>query len=388
MSGKWHMARLGDCCKVVSGATPKTVNPEFWDGEIKWVTPKDISRLDVPYLTDTPDKITLKGFASCSTNMLPKGTVMVSSRAPIGNVAICGDEMCTNQGFKSLIPGVGVDSLYLYFCMKKYSERLAALGNGATFKEVSKSIVEDFEIPLPPLEEQKRIAAILDKAGSLRRKRQQAIQLADEFLRAVFLDMFGDPVANPKGWEMFPLGDLCSIRRGASPRPINDFLGGTVPWIRIGDATSGDDLYITETAKHVTEPGAAKSVRLHPGAFVFANCGVSLGFARILKIEGCIHDGWLAFEDFSKSIDQFYLLALINILTPTLRRMAPDGTQPNLNIGIMKALEIPLPPIEQQRHFSIIFTKAKQLKGKFQGMVEEADRLFGSTQDEFFGRHG
>lgn len=146
--------------------------------------------------------------------MLPEGSVLLTSRAPIGNLAVTGKPMCTNQGFKSLVPNPDVDCTYLYYCMLANIEKLQALGNGATFKEVSKKVVEDFEIPLPPLDEQKRIAAILDKADAIRQKRQQAIALADDFLRSVFLDMFGDPFTNPKKWDMQPIGKLLQIKHG------------------------------------------------------------------------------------------------------------------------------------------------------------------------------
>lgn len=211
----WPLVKLRDCCEVVGGATPKREVPEYWDSpDVPWVTPKDMSDLACPTLADAPEYISAAGFKSCSTSILPKGSVLVTSRAPIGNIAIAGRDLCTNQGFKSLIPGKSVDGLYLYYCMKHSSQRLQALGNGATFKEVSKKIVEEFEIPLPPLSEQKRIAAILDKADAIRRKRQQAIQLADDFLRAVFLDMFGDPVTNPKGLRKGPITELADIITG------------------------------------------------------------------------------------------------------------------------------------------------------------------------------
>ncbi|MUL00826.1 hypothetical protein GNP89_01180 [Aliivibrio fischeri] len=211
----WPMVKLKDCCKVVGGATPKRNIPEYWDTQdVPWVTPKDISKLSNKVLDDAPEYISQLGFDKCATYLLPKGTVLLTSRAPIGNVAIAGRDMCTNQGFKSLVPLDRVDSTYLYYCMLFHSPMLEVLGNGATFKEVSKKIVEEFEIPLPPLEEQKRIAAILDKADAIRQKRKQAIELADEFLRSVFLDMFGDPVSNPKGLPQVKLTDLADVVTG------------------------------------------------------------------------------------------------------------------------------------------------------------------------------
>ena len=238
----WPLVKLSDCCEVIGGATPKREVPEYWDSpDVPWVTPKDVSDLACPTLDDAPEYISEAGFKSCSTSMLPKGSVLVTSRAPIGNIAIAGRDLCTNQGFKSLIPGESVDGLYLYYCMKHSSQRLQALGNGATFKEVSKKIVEEFEIPLPPLPEQKRIAAILDKADAIRRKRQQAIQLADDFLRAVFLDMFGDPVTNPKGWDMKELGELVAENDRINYGIVQpgEHIDGGVPIVRVGDFRNG-----------------------------------------------------------------------------------------------------------------------------------------------------
>ncbi|HAU1294542.1 TPA: restriction endonuclease subunit S, partial [Legionella pneumophila] len=201
--------KLRDCCDVVGGSTPKRNIPEYWLNEIPWVTPKDISSLGSPFLDDAPEYISEKGYKSCSTFLLPKNSILLTTRAPIGNVAITGREMCTNQGFKSLVPHSGVDFLYIYYCIKHHSPKLQALGNGATFKEISKKIVEDFEIPLPSLEEQKRISAILAKADEVRRNRQQSIELSQQLLRSVFLDMFGDPISNPKGWKKTTLENVC-----------------------------------------------------------------------------------------------------------------------------------------------------------------------------------
>ena len=211
----WPLVKLKDCCQVVGGATPKRNINEYWSSDdVPWVTPKDISKLKSPILEDTPEYISHEGFKRCAAFMLPKGSILVTSRAPIGNIAIAGRNMCTNQGFKSLIPGDTVHGNYLYYCMLAFSEKLQALGNGATFKEVSKKTVEEFKIPLPPLDEQKRIAAILDKADAIRRKRQQAIQLADDFLRSVFLDMFGDPVTNAKGFKKAAITELSDVITG------------------------------------------------------------------------------------------------------------------------------------------------------------------------------
>ncbi|HJD51698.1 MAG TPA: restriction endonuclease subunit S, partial [Candidatus Rothia avistercoris] len=133
--------RLGDICQVVSGATPKTSVEEYWDGDINWVTPADLSKLSGAYISETPRKITEAGFNSCGTNLLPENSVLLSSRAPIGHVAINTVPMATNQGFKSLIPGDQILPKFLYYWLLDHKEYLQSLGVGATFKELSKKTV-------------------------------------------------------------------------------------------------------------------------------------------------------------------------------------------------------------------------------------------------------
>lgn len=204
----WRTVRLAECCEIISGATPRRENPRYWNGTIRWATPKDISRQANTILTETAEHISAEGLANCSARLLPPGTILFSSRAPIGLTAIAGLEMCTNQGFKSLIPRQEITSEYLFWTMRHLAPAIDARASGTTFKEVSKADMEDVEIPLPPLAEQRRIAAILDKADALRRKRQEAIALTEQLLRSTFLEMFGDPVTNPKRWPTTTLGQL------------------------------------------------------------------------------------------------------------------------------------------------------------------------------------
>ncbi|MES1953779.1 restriction modification system DNA specificity subunit [Salinisphaera hydrothermalis EPR70] len=207
--------RLADCCSIVSGGTPKSSEASYWNGDILWVTPKDLTELESKYISSTPRTITESGYAKSSANMLPAQSVLFSSRAPIGHVAINTVPMCTNQGFKSLVPDRGqIIPDYLYHWLRANKAQLQALGNGATFKEVSKTVISRVEIPLPPLEEQRRIAAILDKADALRAKRREAIAKLDQLLQSVFLEMFGDPVTNPKGWGTRSLPEIADFLTG------------------------------------------------------------------------------------------------------------------------------------------------------------------------------
>jgi len=156
------MVRLGDICEIVSGSTPSTSNEILWKGNIKWITPAEITN-DSYFIMDTERHIS----ELARLKLMPSGTVLLTSRAPIGKVAIAGVEMCCNQGFKNFICSDHIQNRYLYYFLKSKKDYLNSLGRGATFKEVSKNIVEEIKIPLPSTKEQKSIADILDKLVQL-----------------------------------------------------------------------------------------------------------------------------------------------------------------------------------------------------------------------------
>ena len=257
--------------------------------------------------------------------------------------------------------------------------------NGATRGKLTKSSLNSIEIPLPPLPQQQKIANILDAADELRQNDKKLIAKYDELTQALFLDMFGDPVSNPKGWEKVKMEKLMTILRGGSPRPIDNFLGGTYPWIKIGDATKGDDIYLNSTREHITKEGLKKTRLLPKGSLIFANCGVSLGFARILTFEGCIHDGWLAFSNYNEEkLNKIFLLKALNSITQYFRDTAPDGTQPNLNIAIMKNFELIMPPIEMQKKFENTLGSILEQKSIAQKSLEKSEDLFNSLLQKAF----
>ena len=185
------MTRLGDVCTVISGSTPKTSVAEYWDGDIKWITPAELNE-DSFYLYDSQRHITELGKEKTGLSYMPIGTVILSSRAPIGKTAIAGCEMCCNQGFKNLICSDDIFNEYLYYFLKGKTDYLNSLGRGATFKEISKSIVENIEIRLPALEEQKQIARQFGEIYRLISLRKQQLAKLDELVKARFVELFGD----------------------------------------------------------------------------------------------------------------------------------------------------------------------------------------------------
>jgi len=160
----WKSLPLGDVSTIVNGGTPKTRVSEYWGGDLLWITPAEMGGLSTPYLSNSRRKITDEGLRHSSASLVPPHSVILSTRAPIGHVIINTEAMSFNQGCRGLVPCENLNYKYLYYFLYGNSELLNDLGNGTTFKELAASKLKQVKIPLPPLNEQKRIVAILDEA--------------------------------------------------------------------------------------------------------------------------------------------------------------------------------------------------------------------------------
>jgi len=207
---KWPEIRLGHIADIQGGGTPRRNNTDFWNGKIPWLTPTDLPKPGdgIKFVNDTLNKISEKGLNNSSAKLLPIGTVLFSSRATIGKIGISNVPMTTNQGFINFIPNETIESKYLAYALMFYHNKISLLAGSTTFKEVSKSSIKGFKIPVPPLSEQRKIVEILDQADALRKLRAEADAKAERILPALFYKMFGDPVTNPMGWPTFKISEL------------------------------------------------------------------------------------------------------------------------------------------------------------------------------------
>ncbi len=272
---------------------------------------------------------------------------------------------------------------YLYYFCEKFD--FEQLSTTVTIPSLTKANLQNIEITLPSLSEQQKVVVVLDRIEALITLRKQQLAKLDELVKARFVEMFGDINVNNMGWPAQPLGELCDICRGGSPRPIEQYLGGTVPWIKIGDATDGDNIYLSATREHIIETGVKKSRLVKKGSLIFANCGVSLGFARIITFDGCIHDGWLAFENIDSHLNKVFLLHSLNQMTEHFRGIAPAGTQPNLNTAIMKKYMQIVPPLKLQKHFVKFIEQTGKSKLTIQQSLDKLGMLKKSLMQEYFG---
>ena len=379
------MAKLGDICTVVSGSTPKTGVAEYWDGTVKWITPAELNE-DSFYITDSVRHITEDGKEKTGLSYLPKGTVILSSRAPIGKTAIAGCEMCCNQGFKNLICSDAVYNEYLYFFLKSKTNYLNSLGRGATFKEISKSIVEKIEIPLPNIEKQHQIVKELKATRNLIAHRKQQLTKLDELIKARFVEMFGDKNYHYESLINLIL-DGTSLSYGIV-QPGNDGTGDmgvlrpvdivdgklTMSSIKYIDRSIGEGFKKTELDGDellITVRGTTGITALTDGRF--AGMNVTRGIAVIRYNR--------------KKINPLYLNAYFN--TDESQRYIQEHTRgatlQQINLSDLRIQRIMLPPLSLQNQFAAFVAEVDKSKVEVQKALDQTQLLYDSLMQQYFG---
>lgn len=364
--------KLGKVCEVVSGSTPKTEIDEYWDGDISWITPAELT--DETYIIEESQrKITDAAVQRTGLRSFPKGTVILSSRAPIGKVAIAGKEMYCNQGFKNLICSERIDNRYLYWYLKGHTKYLNSLGRGATFKEISKSIVENIEIPLPDLDEQVSYANTLKKCWDLRLIQKERIQLLDNLIKSRFVEMFGEYPANPRRWEVGTIKEVVADVRYGSSRPAVD--GGKYPYLRMNNITYSGELDLTDIKRiNVPESELEKcTVRRGDVLFNRTNSKELVGKTCVYnRDEMMVLAGFVIRVRVNERVLPDFLSAFLN--TDFSKKMlsgmckAAIG-QANINAREVQNIGIYIPPVELQRQF--VQFKEQTTKFRFVGMMRK-----------------
>ena len=380
--------RIGDICTVVSGSTPKSNIEEYWNGDIKWITPAEITD-DSYVISDTERHITEKAVEKTNLTLLPVGAVLLSSRAPIGKTAIVGAEMYCNQGFKNLICSERIYNKYLYFFLTSKVDYLNALGRGATFKEISKGIVEDVEIPLPSLDEQKKIAERIEVIQQLISKRKQVLLHLDNLVKSRFVEMFGDPVTNPMGWKVTTVGQVTTdVRYGTSAKANDD---GQYKYLRMNNLTYDGYLDLSDL-KHidVSDEELEKCV-VRKGDVLFnrTNSTELVGKTALFDLdEDMVIAGYIIRVRLHDIVSPVFFTRFMNMefMKKQLRSMAKGAVnQANINAQELKAIAIYVPPIELQNEFADFVEQNDKSKLAVQQSLETLQTLKAKLMQDYFG---
>ena len=361
------MAKLGEVCLLKAGkfVSANDISPEYNKGLYPCFGGNGIRGYVADYTHDGEFPLIGRQGALC------------------GNVNLASGKFHATEHAVVVQPKIEMNVHWLYYAINAMN--LGQYATGAAQPGLAVSKLETLSIEIPNISEQNKIAQTLYKVEQLVNFRKQQLAKLDELVKAQFVEMFGDINVNNKKWMTYPLGELCTIVRGGSPRPIERYLGGTIPWIKIGDATTGENIYLNSTKEYIIQEGVKKSRMIKAGSLIFANCGVSLGFARIITFDGCIHDGWLAMEDIDEKLDKIFLLYSLNQMTEYFRKTAPAGTQPNLNTNIMKMHRQIVPPMEMQKAFISFVKCADRQKQTVQQSLEKLELMKKALMQEYFG---
>ncbi|MBU5429711.1 restriction endonuclease subunit S [Kineothrix sp. MSJ-39] len=341
--------KLGDICEIVSGSTPKTGIDEYWDGNIKWITPAELND-DTYIINDSVRKITELAVMKTGLSSFPKGTVILSSRAPIGKVAIAGCEMYCNQGFKNLICSDKINSKYLYWFLKGNTAYLNSLGRGATFKEISKRIVSEIEINVPNIEKQEEVVSTLEKISEIIALRKKELRDLDDLIKARFVEMFGDLKSNSKSWKIVGFNECADI----DTNMIHDFKGyEDYPHI-------GIDSIEKETGRLVgyrtiAEDGVISGKYLFtPAHIIYSKIRPNLNKVAMPDFDGlCSADAYpILVKEGICNREYFGYILRSQYFLDYILTFSNRTNLPKVNKSQVEGFTLPLPPIEIQNRFA------------------------------------
>jgi type I restriction enzyme, S subunit len=386
---------ISDFCKTGSGGTPSRKRDDYYSGDIPWVKSGELRE---NIIVDTGEKITDIALRESSAKMVPAGSILLAMYgATVGRMAVLGIDAATNQAVCNIRPeSTAAFPQYIFHALQAKVPELLSRCVGGAQPNISQQIIKDTKILLPPLPEQKRIAAILDKADAIRRKRREALKMADQFLRSVFLDMFGDPVTNTKGWEKSVLKEcIQSIEGGWSANgEARSAKKGEYGVLKISAITSGTfkeeenkAIPFDITGKKLVFPkkGDLLFSRANTRELVAATCIVDQDYDHVFLPDKL----WRVQPNIKMLTPEFlkFLLSHHEFRRRlTLRATGTSGSM--LNISKAKLIEtiVPKPPIHLQRKFSDIYWQSETSSLKRYALSKGTDTLFNSlTQRAFRG---
>lgn len=310
-------------------------------------------------------------------------TILIGCRGSCGTVHITEPRSYAN-GNAMALDALDESRVDIHFLARFLAHRgFRDVTTGTSQPQIIRQNLIRVQVPLPPLPEQRRIAEILDKADALRAKRRAALAQLDTLTQSIFLDMFGDPVTNPKGWPVDALRNIAETTSGGTPRrDVDGYFGGAIPWVKSGELHQA---VVSATEESLTERGLAESsAKLMPlGTVLVAMYGATVGAVAILGVEAATNQAVCCISP-SHTLTSEYLAHLLRKMAPSLLAKRVGGAQPNLSQELLRNLRIPVPPREVQRDFGQRLAVVAGLGRELETATARTDALFASLQHRAF----
>ena len=381
--------KLGDIFEIGSGGTPPKSHPEYYGGNIPWIKTGDLKS---EYLYMAEDYITEEGLNNSSTKIYEKGTVLLAMYgATIGATSILKIEACTNQACAAFKKNDRVLPEYLYYFLKSQKEKFVKDGVGGAQPNISAGYLKKVEMEIPPFEVQRSIVNTLDKTVSIANKRKQELIALDDFIKARFVEMFGDPSTNPMRWSETTIGDECFYIKDGPHKSLPDIgkENGGHPFISVRNIVNG---YIDfSTARYISDEDYANAIKkCHPekGDMLYSKGGTT-GIAKLIDIDeefaNWVHVAVLKFD--KSKLNGIFFENMLNgdYCFEQSQRLTKGIANRDLVLSAMAQIKMYRPPMEIQKQFADFVNQVDKLKVEVQKALDETQLLFDSLMQEYFG---
>lgn len=362
----WELSSIGKISDVSSGGTPSRNNEAYWNGNIPWVTTAEVQ---FKIIEDTVEKITEEGLANSSAKLFPAGTILMAMYGQgktRGQVAKLGIDASTNQACAAIVLHTGYEvDFYYQFLISQY-ENIREMANSGGQQNLSGGIVKSIPVPVPPLTEQKKIAKILstwDNAISVTEKlltnsQQQKKALMQQLLSGKKRLLDENGVRFSGEWKRVKLGAIADMNSGGTPKStVEEYYGGNIPWVSISDMTSNGK-WIATTEKYLTELGLnSSSARIYPKNSVLYAMYASIGECSIAAVNLTSSQAILGIRP-KDCLNYEFLYFYLTSLKEKIKLQGQQGTQSNLNAGMVKEFELDLPSIREQQKIAAVLSAA------------------------------
>ena len=384
---RWKQVKIGDVCIVERGGSPRPIDKFITDEEngINWIKIGDTT--DSMYITKTAQKIIPEG-AKKSRYVKP-GDFLLSNSMSFGRPYILAIDGCIHDGWLVLRDkNNSFDKHFLYYCLSApiTYQKFKSMAVGGVVNNLNSEMVRGVSIPLPSLDEQRRIAATLDKVTDLISKRRQQLKKLDELVKARFVEMFGDPVNNPKHWNKIALGDRCKIVTGNTPSrtdPAN--YGSFIEWIK-SDNINTPSMFLTEAQEYLSEVGFQKCRFVESGSLLMTCIAGSIGCIGNVAVT----NRRVAFNQQINAVvpvqdNVLYLYWLMQLSKPTIHNTINMALKGILSKGQLSEMFFPFPPVELQDEFATFAEHTEKTKATISQSLESLETLKKALMQEYFG---